>query len=177
MVRRRHPALVETGPGDDATALETTEYFAPVLGVVELPGNGQEFLDAAVAHANDRLVGTLGANVLIDPATQAALGDGFENAIADLRYGSIAINAWTAFALPHADAHLGRLPRGDARRTSRAASASCTTRCCSTASSDRSPAGRSVRSPARRPRSFGPGRVLGPAEAAVVRRARAPGRR
>jgi acyl-CoA reductase-like NAD-dependent aldehyde dehydrogenase len=90
--------LVETGPGAEATALETTEYFAPVLGVVDLPGNGQEFLDAAVAHANERLVGTLGANVLIDPTTQAALSDGFENAIADLRYGAISINSWTAFA-------------------------------------------------------------------------------
>ena len=82
---------------DDPTALETTEYFAPVLGVVSLPGTGQEFLDAAVAHANDRLQGTLGANLLIDPATEKALGTGFERAIADLRYGSIAINGWTAF--------------------------------------------------------------------------------
>ena len=90
--------LVEVPAGGDATALETTEYFAPVLGVVDIPGNGQEFLDAAVAHANDKLVGTLGANVLIDPATQAALGEGFENAIADLRYGAISINSWTAFA-------------------------------------------------------------------------------
>lgn len=89
--------LVEIGPGDDPAALETTEYFAPVLGVVALSGNGQEFLDAAVAYANDRLVGTLGANVLIDPDTQSALGDGFDRAIADLRYGAIAINSWTAF--------------------------------------------------------------------------------
>ncbi|GAA1663998.1 aldehyde dehydrogenase family protein [Microbacterium lacus] len=89
--------LVEVRAGADAAALETTEYFAPVLGVVDLPGNGQEFLDAAVAHANDALVGTLGANVLIDPATQSALGDGFERAIAELRYGAIAINSWTAF--------------------------------------------------------------------------------
>lgn len=89
--------LVEVGAGDDATAIETTEYFAPVLGVVELPSNGQEFLDAAVAHANEKLAGTLGANVLIDPVTQAALGDGFERAIADLRYGAIAINSWTGY--------------------------------------------------------------------------------
>jgi acyl-CoA reductase-like NAD-dependent aldehyde dehydrogenase len=91
-------AIVEIGPGDDATALETTEYFSPVLGVVSLPGDGQEFLDAAVAHANDRLAGTLGANVLIDPVTQNALGDGFERAIAALHYGAIAVNTWTAFA-------------------------------------------------------------------------------
>ena len=97
-MRRRHARDRRGRPrAPTPTALETTEYFAPVLGVVSLPGNGQEFLDAAVAHANERLTGTLGANVLIDPATQAALGDGFERAIADLRYGSIAINAWTAF--------------------------------------------------------------------------------
>lgn len=91
-------AIIEIGPGDDASDIETTEYFSPVLGVVALPGNGQEFLDAAVRHANDKLTGTLGANVLIDPLTQAALGDGFERAIADLHYGDIAINAWTGFA-------------------------------------------------------------------------------
>jgi acyl-CoA reductase-like NAD-dependent aldehyde dehydrogenase len=95
-------ALVETAPGGDTAALEQTEYFAPVLGVVELGGTGQEFLDAAVAHANDRLAGTLGANVLIDPDTERALGDGVERAIADLRYGGVAVNAWTGvvFATP-----------------------------------------------------------------------------
>ena len=89
--------LVVTDDADEQRALETTEYFAPVLGVVELPGNGQEFFDAAVRHSNEKLTGTLGANVLIDPITQAALGDAFESAIADLRYGTIAINTWTAF--------------------------------------------------------------------------------
>lgn len=88
--------LVEIGAGDDPTALHNTEYFAPVLGIVEVAGSGQEFLDSAVAYANDELQGTLGANLLIDPATQRSLGSGFERAIAELHYGSIAINAWTA---------------------------------------------------------------------------------
>lgn len=88
--------LIEINAEDDATALQNTEYFAPVLGVVEVAGTGQTFLDAAIAHANDRLQGTLGANLLIDPATEKSLGSGFERAIAELRYGSIAINAWTA---------------------------------------------------------------------------------
>ncbi|MFT4230512.1 MAG: aldehyde dehydrogenase family protein [Microbacterium sp.] len=103
-------ALVAIGDDTDATALETTEYFAPVLGVVQLPGLGQEFLDAAVAYANDRLAGTLGANVLIDPATERALGDGFERAIADLRYGAVAINAWTAFTFLTPTATWGAYP-------------------------------------------------------------------
>ena len=103
--------LVET-TGEQASALETTEYFAPVLGVVDLPGVGQGFLDAAVAHANERLVGTLGANVLVDPATQRALGAGLERAIADLRYGTVALNAWTAFGFLTPTATWGAFPGG-----------------------------------------------------------------
>lgn len=104
-------ALIETTPSD-AHALETTEYFSPVLGVVALRGTGQEFLDNAVAHANERLVGTLGANVLIDPETQRALGDGFESALADLRYGTVAVNAWTAFGFLTPTATWGAFPGG-----------------------------------------------------------------
>jgi len=93
----RSRAIVEVGDGEGADPVETVEYFAPILGVALVGGTGQEFLDAAVAHANDRLTGTLGANVIIDPATEEALGEGFERAIAELRYGDIAINTWTAF--------------------------------------------------------------------------------
>ncbi|REJ07345.1 aldehyde dehydrogenase family protein [Microbacterium bovistercoris] len=89
--------LIEIDGDDDPTALENTEYFAPVLGVEELPGLGQDFLDGAVAHANEKLQGTLGANVIIDPATEKSLGSGFGRAIAALHYGSIAVNTWTAF--------------------------------------------------------------------------------
>src|SRR5690606_37545792 len=86
------------------------EYFAPVLGVVDLPGLGQEFLEAAVAHANEELAGTLGANILIEPKTLADLGDGFEEAVARLRYGAIAINAWTAFTFLTPTATWGAFP-------------------------------------------------------------------
>lgn len=102
--------LVETQPGDDLTPLQTTEYFAPVLGIVTLSGTGQDFLDAAVAHANDQLVGTLGANVLIEPNEQARLGEGFERAIEDLRYGNIAINGWTGFSFTAPTLSWGAFP-------------------------------------------------------------------
>ncbi len=104
-------ALVVTGP-EEATPLETTEYFSPVLGVVSLPGTGQAFLDAAVEHANERLVGTLGANVLVAPETQRTLGTGFERAIAELRYGTVAVNAWTAFGFLTPTATWGAFPGG-----------------------------------------------------------------
>lgn len=90
--------LVDLGPAEDTTVMEQTEFFSPVLGVVELAGTGQLFVDAAVEHANTKLVGTLGANVLIDPATKRRLGEGFEAAIERLQYGAVAINAWTALA-------------------------------------------------------------------------------
>lgn len=96
----------------DASELETTEYFAPILGVIDLPGTGQQFLDAAVAYANDRLTGTLGANLLIDPATRGSLGAGFDRAIAELRYGAIAINAWTGFNFLLANGTWGAFPGG-----------------------------------------------------------------
>ncbi|WP_347124761.1 aldehyde dehydrogenase family protein [Microbacterium sp. SY138] len=104
--------LVEIDADDDPTALESTEYFAPVLGVVTVPGTGQDFLDAAVTHANDKLQGTLGANLLIDPATEKSLGAGFERAIAALHYGSIAINSWTAFAFITPTLTWGAFPGG-----------------------------------------------------------------
>ncbi|UJP09159.1 aldehyde dehydrogenase family protein [Microbacterium sp. KUDC0406] len=150
--------LVEIGADDDARALENTEYFAPVLGVEELPGLGQEFLDGAIAHANERLQGTLGANVIIDLATEKGLGSGFGRAIAALHYGSIAVNTWTAFGFITPTMTWARSP-ATRSRTSAAASAWCTTHCCSTVWSARWYEDRSVRSPGRWLRCV---RALGP---------------
>lgn len=84
--------------------LFTVEAFAPVLGIVRLPGSREPavFLDAAVDFANERLAGTLSVGIHIHPRTQEALGERFERAVADLRYGTIGINAWagTVFGMP-----------------------------------------------------------------------------
>lgn len=102
--------LIDARGTDSAHDLETTEYFSPVLGIVALPGTGQAFLDAAVEHANDELVGTLGANVLAAPDTIKDLGDGFEEALARLEYGTIAVNAWTGVGFFTANAPWGAFP-------------------------------------------------------------------
>lgn len=75
--------------------LFTAECFAPILAVTELPGTGADFLRGAIAFSNDRLAGTLGANVIVRPRDRRAMGAAFDDAIAGLRYGTIAINAWT----------------------------------------------------------------------------------
>jgi acyl-CoA reductase-like NAD-dependent aldehyde dehydrogenase len=87
-----------------------TEYFGPVLGVAELPGTGQWFLDAAVDAANERLHGTLGANILAHPATIKQLGWRFRESIARLHYGTIAVNAWTGVGFLTARTHWGAFP-------------------------------------------------------------------
>jgi aldehyde dehydrogenase (NAD(P)+) len=102
--------LVDIAADDDASTLQTTEYFSPVLGVVELPGVGIDFFANAVATVNRDFLGTLGANVLIDPATRAKLGSAFMHEIANLRYGTIAINTWTGFGYLSAGAPWGGFP-------------------------------------------------------------------
>lgn len=87
----------------DETAF-STEYFGPVLGVAELPGEGERFLADAVTAANERLRGTLGANVLVHPRTRRRMGGAFLEQIARLRYGTVGVNVWTGvgYLTPHA---------------------------------------------------------------------------
>ena len=77
-----------------------TEVFAPAMSTHEMDApNAQTYLQSAITYANDQLYGTLGANILIHPKTIKEIGKTkFENIIADLHYGTIAINAWTGLA-------------------------------------------------------------------------------
>lgn len=102
--------LLLSSTAANATPMKQTEYFSPVLGVVEIAGSGQAFLDNAVAVVNDEFTGTLGANVLIAPKEIKRLGKGFREAISRLRYGTIAINAWTGLGFLTATAPWGAFP-------------------------------------------------------------------
>ena len=99
----------DLNPGDEATLLNT-EYFAPVLGVVELPYEGEQFFAKAVETVNEKFVGTLGVNVLAHPKTIESYGRRFDELLAELRYGAIAVNAWTALAFLSAAATWGAFP-------------------------------------------------------------------
>jgi aldehyde dehydrogenase (NAD(P)+) len=101
--------LLAAGAGDEDYLLQT-EFFAPVMGVVELPGTGLKFFQDAAAKANDETVGTLGINVIAHPGTIRQLGAGFEETLATLRYGCIAVNAWTGFGFLTATASWGAFP-------------------------------------------------------------------
>jgi len=103
--------VVEVGADSDDELLRT-ESFSPVLVVTELPGTGVDFLGAAIAFSNDRLSGSLGANVIVRPADRRAMGATFDEAVVDLRYGTIAINAWTGVGFMLSRGTWGAYPGG-----------------------------------------------------------------
>lgn len=85
----------------DAVDVCTVDAFAPVTTEVTLDARSPaDFLDRAVEFCNERLWGTLGASIVVHPAslrddaTRAAL----RRAEADLRYGSVVVNHWSGAA-------------------------------------------------------------------------------
>lgn len=100
-----HVERIERGPDAPALVLgeiaedaynRSCEVFGPALGVKELDApDAETYLRAAIAYANTRLWGTLGATILIHPRTVRQIGRArFETIVADLHYGTIGINGW-----------------------------------------------------------------------------------
>lgn len=88
-------------PGLDPTVADeqcfNAESFCGVTGETSLPGaDAADFLRRAVDFANGTLWGTLNASILIDPRTHKAHAEALEDAIAGLRYGTVAVNHWAA---------------------------------------------------------------------------------
>lgn len=88
---------VDPTKGDDICFRQ--ESFCGVTCQTALPGaDAAEFLRNAVRFCNETLWGTLNACVIVHPRTAEALGDRLEEAVADLRYGSVAVNHWPALS-------------------------------------------------------------------------------
>jgi acyl-CoA reductase-like NAD-dependent aldehyde dehydrogenase len=111
--------ITDLDPGARDDLCYTTEAFCGVFAETPLPSESPaDFLDRAVAFANETLWGTLNATVIVhpvsmrNPETAAAV----ERAVANLRYGTVSINHWSAigFALGATPwgAHPGH-PRND----------------------------------------------------------------
>lgn len=77
----------------------TTESFNGVFGEVALEApSTPEYLAAAVRFCNEQLWGTLAASLIVHPKSlhDRATGDAVEQAVAGLRYGTVAVNHWGA---------------------------------------------------------------------------------
>ncbi|MGW2446231.1 aldehyde dehydrogenase family protein [Streptomyces sp. NPDC001494] len=105
-VRQAHPEAESHADGcrllvpdisDHDDVLLTREVFASALGVVRLPGDTpDEFLRHAVDFANDALPGTLGATLIVHPQAEKTHPEAVGSAIAELRYGTVGVNTWSA---------------------------------------------------------------------------------
>jgi acyl-CoA reductase-like NAD-dependent aldehyde dehydrogenase len=91
-------------PGHTGDICFNVESFFGEVAETALPApSTAAFIDAATAFCNDVVWGTLGATVIVSPASakDRDVADALERAIADLRYGSIGVNVWhgVSFAL------------------------------------------------------------------------------
>lgn len=98
---RRLPWMLVEGvdPGRADDICFTTEAFCGVFAETALAAESvAEFVDRAVAFANDTLMGTLNVTVIADARTQRdpEAGPAVERALADLRYGTVSVNGWAA---------------------------------------------------------------------------------
>ncbi len=82
----------------------TTEAFCGLFGETTLEAPGVvDYIERAVAFANESIWGTLNATILVHPESlkDPQIAAAIERAIANLRYGSIGVNYWAgiSFAL------------------------------------------------------------------------------
>jgi acyl-CoA reductase-like NAD-dependent aldehyde dehydrogenase len=90
------PKLDPSASGD---ICYTTEAFCGLFAETAIDaGSIPEYLERAVAFANDSLWGTLNVTLVVPAAAAAdpAVGAAVERAIADLRYGTVSVNHWAA---------------------------------------------------------------------------------
>jgi acyl-CoA reductase-like NAD-dependent aldehyde dehydrogenase len=94
--------IADIDPNREDEIAFTAEGFCSLMAETALEADSVvEYLDRAVAFANDRLWGTLSATILVHPKSlkDPVIAAAVEKAIADLRYGTIYINDFTGFAI------------------------------------------------------------------------------
>ncbi|AFY91940.1 aldehyde dehydrogenase family protein [Chamaesiphon minutus] len=98
----RTPEIVPWTPIPNVPAVAgeyalTEEAFCGILAEVSIESESAvDFLTKVVEFANDRVWGTLSCTVLIDTRTQKQYQPELTAAIANLQYGAIGVNIWSA---------------------------------------------------------------------------------
>jgi acyl-CoA reductase-like NAD-dependent aldehyde dehydrogenase len=91
----------------------TTEAFNGVFGEVGVDSSGTvDFIRKAVEFANDGMWGTLGCSLIVHPKTlkDPEVQRAVDQAIADLRFGTVAVNHWTAIGFMFGSTPWGAYP-------------------------------------------------------------------
>jgi aldehyde dehydrogenase (NAD(P)+) len=104
------PGLDSTDPREPAF---TTEPFCSILSETEVGSDDPvEFLERAVDFANNRLWGTLSADLVVHSASlkDPRVAEAVERAIARLRYGAVTVNSWSGFLFAYGTPPWGAYP-------------------------------------------------------------------
>lgn len=89
----------------------STEAFCGVVAETSLEADSEAaYIDAVLAFANDACWGTLSCMVLAHPQTMKTHAAKFDELIAGLRYGGIAINGWAGALFGTAQTTWGAFP-------------------------------------------------------------------
>lgn len=123
-----HPEAKKLGPKPEADKLNwttifrvdpqatndivfTQEAWCGIVAETGLTGSDPvDFLKSAVGFCNDRLWGTLSCSLIVDPRTAKKLGGQLEKAVANLRYGTVAINHWAGLSYAFGQTAWGAFP-------------------------------------------------------------------
>lgn len=104
-------AIVSVDKNDAMGVAENFEVFAPVLSITTVDGaDAEQYLRDAIAYCNEHLHGTLGANIIIHPATRRQLGGKWNEIVGELKYGCIGINAWSGLGFLSTQTPWGAFP-------------------------------------------------------------------
>lgn len=88
-------------PTDEEDICFTTESWCGLTSEVALSAESvAQYIDKAVEFANERCWGTLSASIFVHPKSlkDPIVAEAVERAIANMRFGSVAVNHWSALA-------------------------------------------------------------------------------
>jgi acyl-CoA reductase-like NAD-dependent aldehyde dehydrogenase len=108
--------LPDVDPANADDICFTSEAFCSLVAETGLPASDPaDFLDRAVAFANDTLWGTLGATIIVHPRSLAdrRTAAAFERALATLRCGTVSVNHWLGYAFYFGLSPWGGYPGSD----------------------------------------------------------------
>ncbi len=89
------------------------ECFGPALAIkyLDAGGDARKFLDQAVPFCNTQVFGSLSMSMVISPKSFEAIGkEQFDGVLKALRWGTIGVNVWAAFAAGNAAGVWGAPP-------------------------------------------------------------------
>ena len=100
----------------DDVSLNVEPFCALMSETALEAGSTVEYVDRAVEFCNDVVWGTLSMTILVDPRTLSVgpIGAAVDRAVANLRYGSIGVNAWHALSFAFATTSWGAYPGHEA---------------------------------------------------------------